>query len=217
MKHNAYLIILVLVSIFGCSENQNITSPIVESSFEKVNDPANPNHLNTEKATILLDIEPQWVPLPLPGIGNPQGPNYFEVSKMIYKNRLNHLYVQYTYEVNENDSVKLSAKLTFFPGVIEPDSLLVTAKIDTRNGTLVFEPHTQFNYSVYLDYKIEGIDTDALLDTDIDFAYGGADGVLEYINYMFLNIDPDENSLYMFAGRLQHFSRYGFVRRNVNH
>jgi hypothetical protein len=214
MKLFSKIFIVTLLFIIGCSENQNINSPNIDSRLTKQNDPVYENDLDAEEATILLDLEPEWVSLPMPGLGTTQVPNYISKSKMVYKDRLNIMLVDFSYETEELDSVKLSAKLSFFPNVIQQDSLLVTAKIDTRNGTLIFEPHIQFNYPVFLDYKIEGIDVSLLSSDEIDFIFGGADGTVEPIEYLFIDVNTQENFLFMFAGKLNHFSRYGFVRRN---
>ncbi len=54
-----FLILLIL--IIGCSENQNITSPIDDAKFEKITDPNDPNYLERSLKQQLLDVEPQWV------------------------------------------------------------------------------------------------------------------------------------------------------------
>jgi hypothetical protein len=216
MKLFLKIFIFLILLFIGCSENQNITSPIDDVKFEKITDPNDPNYLNAEEATILLDYDPPvWISLPiLPSIT--PGANY-NTSKMIYNDKDDKIEIDTTYEGGIFDEVRFELTLKFDKEIMQQDSMCVTVEIDLQNGSLKFGPAAIFKEPVMMDYKIKGLDFSLFDPYDVTFIYAGLNGVIEPILFYKYEVKESEGSIKIQKGELSHFSRYGFVRRNVGH
>ncbi len=206
--------LILLIFIIGCSENQNITSPIDKNSILKSSNPDDPSYMDTESA-ILLDVEPAWISLPTPS-SLPQSTTFY-TSKLILNDKTNNLKIDTSYAGGLHGSVSINMKLTFDAGVLPSDSLFVTAELDINNGTIKFGPATLFNGPVWVNYKITGLDFSGMDPNEIRFVYGCDDGSIEPVNCWYYEVDESRGSIQMWWGEIPHFSRYGFVRRSVDY
>ncbi len=213
MKLKAVMVALLLLTFFACSEEQNITSPLIQEEIGKIANPEDPNYLNAVEATILLDYDPPvWISLPIfPSIT--PGSNYF-TSKMIYNDKDDKVEIDTTYEGGLFDEVRFELTLKFDKEIMQQDSMFVTVEIDLQNASIKFGPAAIFNEPVMMDYKIKGLDFSLFDPYDISFIYASSNGVIEPIIFYKYEVKESEGSIKIQKGELPHFSRYGFVRRN---
>ncbi|MBL1211865.1 MAG: hypothetical protein HND52_00790 [Ignavibacteriae bacterium] len=203
-----------LILLIGCSENQQINSPIDNNSNLKSTNPNVPGYMETQSA-VLLDVEPDWINMPSAN-SSTQSSTFYK-SQMVYNDSANNIIIDTFYLGGMHDTVEFKFKLKFMPGDLPQDSMFVTVELDIENGTLKFGPAAVFNSPARLDYKIKGLDFSVMDPYKLRFIYACDNGIIEPVVCEKYEIKESDGSIQMWKGEIPHFSRYGFVRRNVGY
>ena len=82
-------------------------------------------------------------------------------------------------------------------------------------GSTTFLPHSNFNFPAEYDLKYEGLDLTGLTLSQLDFVYMNEDGTYELVVYDEISMDLSKGKIEIKNAQLPHFSRYGFIRKDV--
>lgn len=142
--------------------------------------------------------------------------NIFNVEKEIDGSIGGELALDTIYTDAQGNLVSIEANLK-----INPNSFNGTQNIkmspDPLTGSVRFSPAMIFNTPLELNLKFKGIDLSNLgfdPDTEVDFVFISADGTTETIDYDDCKMKWNYNELKVKKARIQHFSRYVFVRKS---
>ncbi|MHA2101286.1 MAG: hypothetical protein ACW99A_21705, partial [Candidatus Kariarchaeaceae archaeon] len=91
---------------------------------------------------------------------------------------------------------------------VEEISMIINNEI----GTISFYPHMVFNIPAGFNLRYAGLDLSDIDPDSVDFIFQNYDGTTEQINYEEIIVKVDVGVLSVVKGRLNHFSRYGWVR-----
>jgi hypothetical protein len=112
------------------------------------------------------------------------------------------------------DVVTVDAKLTIpsnsFFGV-----KVISIRTDRFKPALTFEPASYFYTKLKLDCKFTGVNVErfGLADGKTDFVYMVDNYNYEIIKSDGLDVDVEKNKAEVRGAKLEHFSRYGFIRK----
>ena len=143
--------------------------------------------------------------------------NTFSVTKRINGKKGGSIKLKESYTAPDGHKVKIDVDLKIkknsFTGVKE-----ITMTVDDVYAAVSFSPHMVFNKPVELKAKFEGINLEELYLTngDYDFVYIDENGDIELVEHDRIDVDENKGKI-KFHGRkgkakLNHFSRYAFVR-----
>lgn len=92
---------------------------------------------------------------------------------------------------------------------------VISMRTDRYNPVLIFEPGSYFNSLLSLDVKFVGMELQryGLRTGKTDFVYIAPNQSVEVIKNDGLSIDLVEKKAEVKGAKLQHFSRYGFIRK----
>ena len=139
----------------------------------------------------------------------------FEISQFIDGNQGGTIAFDTIYVNNEGDSIQIQTCLLFLPksfiGIKE-----IKMIPDLSSGSIQFAPEMFFDKPAFLDLSYKGVDLAQLgfdSNAKIDFVYKDDNGGVEYILNNECKINWEKQSMYVQKAKLQHFSRYVFVRK----
>jgi hypothetical protein len=115
------------------------------------------------------------------------------------------------------DSVTVKATLTIPAGAYKR-SKLISIRTDSHLPVIEFEPGGEFDSPIKLDLKFTGMRLEryGLQNGKTDFYYIADDGTQILIKNDGLNVNLAEKKAEVRGAKLNHFSRYGFIRKLVN-
>ena len=219
MKTIITLSLFSILFFFGCDRSSEVTSPISDS-----------NYLNT--TTLLfdgpsdnrMDTAPKEDPVIDSTLYPPNADDIFiqlcippsETPNLVKTKVIDGFYggkieINHSFETSEGDTITIWARLNFpqrsFNGVEE-----ISMIINNEIGTISFYPHMVFNIPAGFNVKYTGLDLSDIDPHLVDFMFQNYDGTTEQINYDEIIVKVDVGVLRLVKGRLNHFSRYGWIR-----
>ena len=185
-----YISIIALLSFFmiGCSEQTSANSPI--------------DNVNTN--------EPNWIALPMGSGSNIE--NQFSTSGWINKGTDSEFIIDKSRPGGFRGEIKTIVKIKFYAGSVSKNSFM-TLTADDLSSLCTFGPRQTFLKPGELYVKYEGLDLTGINADEIDFVYMNANGVYESIQYGEIKVDIQSGILELKDGKIPHFSRYGFIRK----
>lgn len=199
------ILTLSLFSIFlfiGCDRSSELTSPIGDSYNSNIT-----TQLSDDQSDIRIDT----VPIDSDGSND----NNLYSSKLINGETGGEIIFVKTFTNDEGKLISLNAALFIPPGAFE-GTVNIEMVIDDKDASIDFYPEMNFTKDLSLNFWFIGIDVQALGYTEtaeIDFAYFALDGETEIIESNFSGVDITINQIIVLNAQLDHFSRYGWVRK----
>ncbi len=186
MKYLFFGFLALILAVTGCSDSSDFVSP--------------------PEVT-----QPQLIKLPPKSSLSVE--NSFSISKLIDGNKGGTLKIKEEYESETGQTVKIEAKLKIPKNAFE-GTVFITMMIDDEFAAVQFYPAMQFDKTLTLNLKFEGLDLEGIGfdDDELEFIYVGEDGTMETIETDKNEIDIDEGKLSVKKAKLYHFSRYGWSR-----
>ncbi len=122
------------------------------------------------------------------------------------------------FDKDYGNGLSADVSLNFKKGAFE-GTKRITVTPDPDNFLLSFSPSISFNKTVNLDFEIEGLDLSFLNSNKkkitVDFAYIADDGSVEVIKNNGVKINIEEGKISVHNAKLNHFSRYAFITKDV--
>jgi len=114
------------------------------------------------------------------------------------------------------DIVTVKATLTIPAGAYKRNKL-ISMRTDSRLPVIEFEPGGEFDLPLKLDLKFTGMQLEryGLQNGKTDFYYISDDGTTVLIKNDGLNVNLEEQKAEVRGAKLNHFSRYGFIRKQT--
>jgi hypothetical protein len=187
MKRFITFKLIVLALLFGCNPDSNVTSPddsITQPLLKLI-------QLPTPKG---LSIE-----------------TLYTESKYINGYHGGYFIEQFGYQ-SSTGYVNIISKLVF-PEYVFSGGKTITQTFNTETASLEFGPVMQFNRTVKYTLTITGLDLTGIDPETLDFVYVATDGSITGVVYDSIYMNAASGTLKVTNARLNHFSRYGFVRR----
>jgi len=119
--------------------------------------------------------------------------------------------INHSFETSVGDTITIWARVNFPPrsfNGVEEISMILNNEI----GTVSFYPHMVFNIPAGFNLRYAGLDLSDIDPNSVDFIFQNYDGTTEQFNYEDIIVKVDEGVIRLLKGRLNHFSRYGWVR-----
>ena len=112
------------------------------------------------------------------------------------------------------DTVTVKATITVPAGAYKR-SKLISMRTDSHLPAMEFQPSGEFDLPLKLDLKITGMQLEryGLQDGKTDFFYIADDGTITLIKNDGLNVNLGDKKAEVKGAKLNHFSRYGFIRK----
>lgn len=197
------LVILIGITFLGCTDNLDNTLVSTSITTENVTSstPSNPSVLDKSQ---LNDGE----------IIRTKHFAKLKVSKFIDGEIGGEFIIDTTYFNREGRLIEVYARLKFDPGAFVGKRLIRMIP-NPKALSIQLYPHMTFNTTVKLDYIITGLDLEAMdfsTNSHVDFVYFSPNGDIELIQNDLSNVHPDQQSISLQGGILNHFSRYGWSR-----
>jgi hypothetical protein len=120
-----------------------------------------------------------------------------------------------SYFNSEGREIEVYARLKFPSGSFQ-GTRKITMIPKPEELSIELFPHMIFNETVKLDYIIDGLDLFYMGYTrneHLDFLYYSPNGNIELIENQSSNVHPHQEKISLQNGKLSHFSRYGWVRK----
>jgi hypothetical protein len=186
MKNLFVLITLILLGLFGCSENLQVNEPQIGTT-------AGPN----------------WITLPQRNSSSVEA--IISKTQNISGSNGGEIIIDFNYNGGPHGEVKVIAKLKFLSGSFS-GTLSITMVVDDVNGTITYSPSMNFNKPAELYVKLEGLDIYGIDPDLIDFSYHDPSGSFGQVDYKEIQVDISSGTIELKEGKIPHFSRYGFSR-----
>jgi hypothetical protein len=112
------------------------------------------------------------------------------------------------------DTVTIKATISVPAGAYKRIKL-ISMRTDSHLPAMEFQPSGEFDLPLKLDLKITGMQLEryGLQDGKTDFFYIADDGTITLIKNDGLNVNLGDKKAEVKGAKLNHFSRYGFVRK----
>jgi len=182
MKNILTLSVFSFLLFFGCNENLDNTIVSTQANLEKQ---------------------------PITQTGS-----QFYASELIDGENGGWLVLSEYYTNSRGEVITLYARVRILPG-----SYVGTQNIkmilNTEDVSIQLFPEMTFARDVKLDLWYKGVDLIDLGYTtsgDVDFVYFGKNGNVELIENTKSKVDLSKNKIYVTNAKIQHFSRYGWIR-----
>lgn len=185
------LVTVILIALAGCKE-----SDIQESSL-KENPPAG-------SSKELITIPPD---------SSGSESNIYSVTKSVDGSSGDNKVLYYIYHTQPGRVINIHAELKI-PKDAFPDTVNITMTTDDHFALIYFAPHMNFNQPLNLNLSFTGLDLNSLIINPKDFDFGFVDdnGNFEHVDCSTLNINANAGLISVTGAKLNHFSRYGFIR-----
>jgi len=197
MKNAIILITILILTIWGCADNNSLTGPADQT-----------NSSVTQGVTAELNYFklPKFI-----SKGLSKGGTGFSVTKLVKAKKNTKMEIKDDYN-GPNGKVKVSIKIDFKKGTVKEDTE-ITMSFDPVYGIIEFSPHMIFNKDARLELAYDGLDPDEMaeVEPDLDFIYLAPDGTYEKIDKTKIKIKAKKGEIKLIHGKLPHFSRYAFV------
>jgi len=198
MKHLLFLLLLAGLFFISCSNEDSIVCPDQQSSN---NVPAIVGEAN------LAESLPESIPIHFKK-GKTTG---LTVTGLIKAKRRSDLTMNAVYREDGHRKVKVYSKIQFPAHAVDED-VEITMTFDPVTGIFSFSPSMTFNKAAKLTVNLKGLDLTGIDPKGIVFIYYAADGTLEYVDHSNIGINLKKGELKVKNIKIQHFSRFGFVR-----
>lgn len=187
MKRLITFNLVVIALLFGCNPDSNMTSPddLITQPLLKLIQLPTPKGLSIE--------------------------TLYTESKYINGYHGGYFIEQFGYQ-SSTGYVNIISKLVF-PEYVFSGGKTITQTFNTETASLEFGPSMQFNRTVKYTLTISGLDLTGIDPETLDFAYVASDGSITGVSYDSIYMNEASGTLKVTNARLDHFSRYGFVRR----
>jgi hypothetical protein len=202
--NKAILIILFIgITLLGCSDNfdnsivstsitsENITSPKLYNPSDSTNSIFYANAITALEGPILSEIVDGAI--------------------------CNELIIDTTYINSEGREIDVYVRLKFPAGAFE-GKRTITMLPNAEDLSIQLFPHITFNKIVKVDFVITGLDLEAMgytRNAHVDFVYFSPFGDIELIQNQGSNVNIPLQRISLRAGTLHHFSRYGWIRKQL--
>lgn len=190
-------ILLALILLEGC-----------DSSFDEIVNPTGNNSQTTELENYNYDV------IKLPKRSVSWMDSIFSMSKNIDGTVGGKMLMEKFYISEDGDSVFIEADLTIPKGAFQGVKT-ITMTVDTQNATVQFFPEMVFNKALKLSQYFKGINLDDYPNGTIDFYYILNDESVELIEKNGIQVVHPQGLLRVLNAKLQHFSRYGWIRKSA--
>jgi hypothetical protein len=94
----------------------------------------------------------------------------------------------------------------------------ITMTVDADNGCVSFSPHMNFSQTCFLNFGLQNMNLANLGfvkgDKKAEFVYFNDYGTIDPVANMGVNVIYGKGNIQVQKGRINHFSRYGFVRKD---
>jgi len=192
MKIIIVIFTVVVLSLFGCQDENLLVEPINISSYHKLS--------KIES----YDSETTSVPNKLKIIRTK--------SFTVDGSKGGLIFLKYIWKKGIYAGIKVEAKLKIPIGAFK-DSLTFDIIINPKLLSIQLCPSPfTFDKPVLLDLKYKGIDFSNIDPSNLDFKYISPSGHYVKTEYDYIKIDPIEKVLFVHNAVLPHFSRYGWTR-----
>ncbi len=183
----------------GCENFSDLTNPVLNSEPESINK--------------ITKFDFELIPLP------PKSPvwedSIFTVSQIIDGNVGGRIILEKYYIDAKGDSVSIFADLRIPEGAFQgTENITITA--DDQFAAIHFYPSMAFEDTLKLFQSFEGIDLSNYTNGTIDFVFIDDDGNVELIKKNGTQIVIPQGIVRVQNAKLQHFSRYGWIRSPLN-
>lgn len=195
----------LLISIFmifillACQESSNITEPLEGITSQTLTkDSESCNELIT-----LPPKAPEWQD------------SIFSVSKEIDGAIGGFIYLNKYYIDANGNKIDIKARLTI-PTFAFQGIEIITITVDNDYAALHFSPAITFTKNLKLYTYFSGINLNGTDIKNLDFVYMADDGSIEILKKKGIKIFPKWGILQVNSVELPHFSRFGWIRKNVS-
>jgi hypothetical protein len=219
MKTIITISLFSILLFYGCDRSSELTSPISDSYNSNIT-----TQLSDDQSDNRIDTAPKEDPVIDSTSYPPNADDIFiplcvplsETPNLVKTKVINGFFggeieINHSFETSDGDTITIWARLNFpqrsFNGVEE-----ISMIINNEIGTISFYPHMVFNIPAGFNLKYTGLDLSGIDPHLVDFIFQNYDGKTEQINYDEIIVDVDMGVLRLVKGRLNHFSRYGWIR-----
>lgn len=209
MRKIAILILLSILFLIGCQDDNSILEPTNEISNSlnkrrvKLDDDKSSSE-NTDSDVTNNTAEPNWITVPSSGL---------EISTSKWVNGTDETLLDLNTSVQGGifGSIQINATLRFTRGSFV-GSRFVTMSINSAYGTASFSPSGVFDKPAIYNSTIMGLDLSGINPDEIQFVYMGTDGKYYPIDVQHILVEPQSGKLQVINAEIPHFSRYGWTR-----
>ncbi len=195
-----YLLLLVFAGLLlsGCNSENLLVNPVQINS--------------NSKQSQQLVIETGFLNLPvMKQTGNSVASNLTDAA-LIYGNKGGELEVEGKLGIAKSGVVDVHGKLDI-PSRAFKGFKTLAMSADKNSTSVTFGPSgSQFDKSLLLDLKYDGLNLDGVDISTIQFAYLSSDGIYVLVPNDGIQVDVKEGKIEVRGARIDHFSRFGFVR-----
>jgi len=189
MKNLISIIIVLSLSILGCTENGDLVSP-------------NSSQNGTTQ------IAPNW--LKFPAADQSRLNKITTVSQSIDGSIGGSITLFDEYSGGPFQFVYVEAEIQFNPGAYY-GTKNITLSVDDNDCIVEFGPSSVFEIPANYTMTITGLDLSNVNVSQIDFVYLRVDGTTEAVAYDKIDVDVAKGKIKVLNAKLDHFSRYGWV------
>jgi len=193
MKSIFLLITFLLLTSWGCSENNPLSEPV------------NQTNLSVAQS---ITAEPNWIKLPAPKYQSLN--KIFKKTKLIKANKDCYMGIEKDYDDADGNRIRVEVNMKFLAGTLNEDTE-ITMKVNSKTGVLTFSPHMEFNKNAKLTFLVIAPQFKGIEAEDVSFRYLAPDGSYEYVDVKRIVVDSKKGKLKVVKAKVPHFSRYGFV------
>src|SRR5690606_28788734 len=188
MKRKFFIVVLLALTCFGCSEN------LVNTDSENgMQSKSNFNWMQMPKKSGMSSVETEYT-----------------VSRRIVGNQGGVLNLSGSYITEDNNTVTISSEL-IIPSRAYNGAEVITQITSTDAAVSDFYPSMSFNSPLILNIKYSGLDLSGVDPAAVGFYYIAESGELEAAQNDGIIVDTINGTIEVKAARLPHFSRYGFI------
>lgn len=198
MKKYFLLLVIAGLVLSGCNSENSLVDPIQSNS-------------NIEKSKPLV-IETGFLDLPvMKQTGNNVASNLTDAA-LIYGNKGGELEVEGKFGISKSGVVEVHGVLDIPQGAFKGFKIL-SMSADKGSTSVTFGPSgSYFDKSLLLDLEYNGLNLDGVDISKIKFAYLSSDGIYSIVPNDGIQVDVKKGKLEVHGARIDHFSRFGFVR-----
>lgn len=198
MKKYFLLLIIAGLVLSGCNSENLLVDPVQSNS-------------NIKQSQQLV-IETGFLNLPvMKQTGNSVSSNLTDAA-LIYGNKGGELEVEGKLGIAKSGVVEVHGKLDIPKGAFK-GLKTISMSADKSSTSVTFGPSgSHFDKSLLLDLKYDGLNLDGVDITQIKFAYLNTNGEYIVVQNDGIQIDVQEGKIEVHGARIDHFSRFGFVR-----
>lgn len=203
MKRLLSIITMFLMIFVGCSNQENSITGPTTAEFDQ--------NGKISKVLSTLDVETIRTPQ------NVIATKFVTITKVI--NGVTGGLISLNQDVynTERNIVHVNANFQIPTGAfIGTQSIVMTVDVD--NGSISFFPHMSFLQSCKLDYELQNMNLTNLgftaSDKRAEFVYFNDNGNIDQIENLGVTLNYNKGLLSVAKAKIDHFSRYGFMRKD---